>query len=205
MQWLWERKLNIAVFINPYSFSFTKRVYSLLTIVNCLVSRCMIPLLHENWAILSVSSIIFSFWSVAQSWDNKLGWKIKPTLPWFHPSGKPMADIFSAPPFNSLQCAWIANFIFFRGGHAGKISPFLVNQHWGMRQSISSAPLHMLIKAKWPFVEFCLIVSIHLISFAFLPHFLHCSFRFFLKHSSNNQSHFISILNSASGELNLKL
>lgn len=96
-------------------------------------------------------------------------------------------------PFNSLQCAWIV-LIFFRG-RTCRQDLSLPSQSTLRHEAehLQCSPSHG-IKAKWPFVEFCLIVSIHLISFAFLPHFFTALSDFSWKHSSNNQSYFISHL-----------
>lgn len=121
----------------------------------------MIPLLHENWCHSFCLSIIFSFCSVAQSWvSTTRGGKQSQHLHDPIPKGKHMADILSAPPLQlptmCMNCTHILQAVLTdpRGGHAGKISPFLVSQHWGMKQSISSAPLHMGLKQNDPLWNF---------------------------------------------------
>ena len=154
----------------------------------------MIPLLHENWCHSFCLSIIFSFCI------NNSGWKTKPTPPWSHPKGKahgrhPQCSTPSTPYNVHELYSYSSGSINRPQGRTCRQDLSLPSQSTLRHEAehLQCSPPHG-IKAKWPFVELCLIESIHLISFAFLPHFITTLSDFCWKHSSNKSGllHFSS-------------
>lgn len=129
---------------------------------------------------------------------NNSGWKTKPTPPWFHPKGKahgrhPQCTTPSTPynVHELYSCSFGSNNR--PQGRTCRQDLSLPSQsNWGMKQSISSAPLHMRLKQNDPLWNFA---WLYLFTWSLLL-FCPISSLFFQIFPGNilliNQSYFIS-------------
>lgn len=140
--------INKCILTAYYSKLFSFQVYD--TTVTWKLEPFFLSF-HNLFILLSHSVMSINSW----------GCKIKPAPPWFHPRGKahgrhPQCSTPSAPYNVHMNCSRNLQAVITdpRGGHAGKIAPFLVNQHWGIMQSISRAPLQVGLKQNDPLWNF---------------------------------------------------